>query len=72
LRTDTHQRYDTATDERATCEEAEMAVYLSDRLVRGNIYTRAELAEMLETRDATINTGIFQPRGYDSMLLFVT
>lgn len=49
-----------------------MAVYLSDRLVRGNIYTRAELAEMLETRDATINTGIFQPRGYDSMLLFVT
>lgn len=49
-----------------------MAVYLSDRLIQGTIYTRAELAKMLETRDATINTGIFQPRGYDSILLFVT
>jgi hypothetical protein len=30
------------------------------------------LAELLETRDTTINTGIFQPRGCDSILLFVT
>lgn len=49
-----------------------MGLLLSEHLVEGDIYTRAELAEILESKDMTINTGIFQPRGYDSILLFVT
>jgi hypothetical protein len=49
-----------------------MGLLLSNQLIEGNIYTRAKLAEILESNDATINTGIFQPRGYDSILLFVT
>lgn len=49
-----------------------MGLLLSERLVEGDIYTRAKLAEILESKDMTINTGIFQPRGYDSILLFVT
>lgn len=49
-----------------------MGILLSSQLVEGQIYTRAELANVLESHDATINTGVFQPRGYDSILLFVT
>ncbi len=49
-----------------------MGLLLSSHLIEGDIYTRAKLAELLESTDATINTGIFHPRGYDSILLFVT
>lgn len=49
-----------------------MGLLLSACLTEGDVYTRAKLAEILESNDATINTGIFQPRGYDSILLFVT
>ena len=49
-----------------------MSILLSSRLTEGQVYTRAELAKLLESNDATINTGVFQPRDYDSMLLFVT
>lgn len=49
-----------------------MGVLLSSRLIEGHVYTRAELAKLLESQDATIYTGIFQPRDYDSILLFVT
>lgn len=49
-----------------------MGLLLSSQLMEGQIYTRAELAEMLDTNDATIYTGIFQPRDYDSILLFIT
>lgn len=49
-----------------------MGIPLSSHLVEGEIYTRAQLAEVLESKDMTINTGIFQPKGYDSILLFVT
>lgn len=49
-----------------------MGVLLSSRLVEGQIYTRAELSELLASNDATMNTGIFRPSGYDSVLLFVT
>lgn len=49
-----------------------MGMLLSSQLTEGHIYTRAELSEMLGTRDATINTGIFQPKYYDSVLLFIT
>lgn len=49
-----------------------MGLLLSPELTEGQIYTRAELADMIGSRDATINTGIFQPKNYDSILLFVT
>lgn len=49
-----------------------MGVLLSSDLTDGEIYTRAVLSEMLGSIDATINTGIFQPRNYDSILLFIT
>ena len=49
-----------------------MSILLSSRLVEGQIYTRAELRELLESSDATMNTGIFRPSGCDSVLLFVT
>ena len=49
-----------------------MGILLSSRLVEGQIYTRVELRDLLESNDATMNTGIFRPSGYDSVLLFVT
>ncbi|HEX6540832.1 MAG TPA: hypothetical protein VF040_03680 [Ktedonobacterales bacterium] len=49
-----------------------MGQLLSHQLTDGYIYTRAELSALLGTIDATIYTGIFQPKGYDSILLFVT
>lgn len=49
-----------------------MAVKTSESLVAGAIYTRNELSEMFRIRDATINTGIFRPKGHDSVWLFVT
>lgn len=44
----------------------------SEHLKDGNIYTRKELQELFKTRDATIRTGIFHPRGHDSIWLFIT
>lgn len=44
----------------------------SASLQHGAIYTRAQLAELFDTDDATIRTGIFQPKGHDSVWLFVT
>lgn len=49
-----------------------MGILLSSHLILGHIYTRADLSELLETNDATINTGIFQPRGCNSILLVIT
>jgi hypothetical protein len=47
-------------------------MFTSGRLVEGNIYTRKDLGDMFDTRDATINTGVFRPKGYQSIWLFVT
>jgi 5-methylcytosine-specific restriction enzyme A len=47
-------------------------VKTSESLVVGVIYTRNELRKMFDIRDATINTGIFRPKGHDSVWLFVT
>src|SRR5829696_3357315 len=44
----------------------------SESLVVGAIYTRNELKQMFDIRDATINTGTFRPKGHDSVWLFVT
>jgi putative restriction endonuclease len=49
-----------------------MSLLLSSQLHKGQIYTRSNVSEMLESNDATINTGIFQPRDIDSILLFIT
>lgn len=38
----------------------------------GTVYTRDELSRILDTDDATINNGVFHPKGFDSVLLFVT
>jgi putative restriction endonuclease len=45
---------------------------VSTLLAPGNLYRREDLQQLLKTRDATINTGVFHPAGYDSVLLFVT
>lgn len=45
---------------------------VSQLLSLGAVYTREELREILSTGDATINTGVFRPKGFDSVLLFVT
>lgn len=44
----------------------------SDLLESGKVYTRADLRELFRVNDATINTGIFSPKGYNSIWLFIT
>jgi hypothetical protein len=44
----------------------------SELLHPGDIYTREDLRRILNTQDATINTGVFRPAGFKSVLLFVT
>ena len=44
----------------------------SDYLIPGETYTRAELSETFGITDATLKTGVFRPKGYDSVWLFVT
>lgn len=44
----------------------------SQDLVIGQVYTRAELKEKFDIQDASINNGIFRPKGHDSVWLFVT
>jgi hypothetical protein len=47
-------------------------MFSSELLVEGEIYTRAGLSELFGVTDATIKTGVFRPKGYDSIWLFVT
>jgi hypothetical protein len=44
----------------------------STALRLGNVYSRVELADRFGITDATLNTGIFQPTGHESVWLFVT
>jgi len=46
--------------------------YVSALLTEGSAYTREQLKSILNTSDATINTGVFQPAGFASILLFIT
>jgi hypothetical protein len=41
----------------------------SEQLVVGNVYTRNELKAKFNIRDSTINTGVFRPKGHDSIWL---
>lgn len=45
---------------------------VSALLTPGVIYSREELKRILRTGDSTINTGVFRPAGFSSVLLFVT
>lgn len=44
----------------------------SERLEPGSIYTRNDLSALFDIKDATLNNGIFRPKGYDSVWLFIT
>jgi hypothetical protein len=41
-------------------------------LREGQVYTREELKRRFDITDATVNNGVFQPIGHDSIWLFVT
>jgi 5-methylcytosine-specific restriction enzyme A len=47
-------------------------MFTSERFVEGDIYTRERLRDMFDIKDATLNTGVFRPKGYQSIWLFVT
>lgn len=53
-------------------EGPEAGRLLSPLLSVGGVYTRDELKRILDTDDSTINNGVFRPKGFDSVLLFVT
>jgi len=44
----------------------------SAQLQEGEVYSRKELMEIFDIKDATIRTGVFSPKGHDSVWLFVT
>jgi len=44
----------------------------SSLLQVGQVYTRDQLRERFDIADATLDTGIFQPKGFNSVWLFVT
>ena len=44
----------------------------SDHIAFGAVYTRDDLRKQFNISDATINTGVFRPKGHDSIWLFVT
>lgn len=45
---------------------------ISCHLTVGHTYSRKELAQKFGIKDATIFTGIFRPKGHESIWLFVT
>lgn len=49
-----------------------MGTKTSEHLTPGSVYSRAQLKNLFEISDATINTGVFRPLGSDSVWLFIT
>lgn len=47
-------------------------MFISNHLNQRTVYMRENLKASLGITDATINTGIFQPKGHESVWLFVT
>ena len=47
-------------------------MYSSEQLTEGEVYSRNDLREQFNIKDATINNGVFRPSGYQSIWLFVT
>ena len=54
-----HDMIQQAANDEVGLKGRQMGLLLSSRLIEGDIYTRAKLAEILESKDMTINTGIF-------------
>jgi putative restriction endonuclease len=48
------------------------SVRTSEKIALGELYTRKKLISIFAISDATINTGVFRPKGYSSVWLFVT
>jgi len=46
--------------------------FASEKLKVAEIYSRKSLREIFPTADATLNTGVFKPKNYSSIWLFVT
>jgi 5-methylcytosine-specific restriction protein A len=46
--------------------------YSSDYLTQLNLYSRENLKNSFQITDATINNGIFAPKGFDSIWVFIT
>ena len=44
----------------------------SEKLKQGDLYSRKQLADQFKITDATLQTGVFQPKGHASVWLFVT
>lgn len=51
---------------------ADVKRFTSERLSAGKIYSREDLCRLFGVTDATVNTGIFRPKGYQSVWLFLT
>ncbi|WP_421091612.1 HNH endonuclease [Pseudomonas asiatica] len=47
-------------------------LFASERLEPGTVYTRDDLRALFDIKDATLNTGIFRPKGFNSVWLFIT
>lgn len=47
-------------------------MFTSQQLVKESIYSREDLRQKFGIKDATLNNGIFQPKGYQSIWLFIT
>ncbi len=44
----------------------------SEALTVGELYSRKSLAKLFNITDATLNNGVFRPKGHSSIWLFVT
>lgn len=49
-----------------------MATRTSSQLQLGEVYTREKLRDLFDIADATLNNGIFRPKGTDSVWIFIT
>jgi hypothetical protein len=46
--------------------------FASEKLQIGKLYSRDTLAKQFQITDATLKNGVFRPKGYSSVWLFVT
>ncbi|MFK3773385.1 HNH endonuclease [Pseudomonas sp. NPDC089406] len=47
-------------------------ILASNQLKPGMVYTRNDLSTLFDIKDATLKNGIFHPKGFDSVWLFIT
>lgn len=46
--------------------------FASEKLTIGELYSRDSLAKQFQITDATLKNGVFRPKAYSSVWLFVT